>query len=296
MPPRRWRKKYPFLYTRRARIFRKIFTYFTTYLILVPLLLWVFLASQSNPFPEQLYEAQRVLIVLAHRSDATLFFSPTILRVTSRPEQDKLTRLLVLSKDDHHGQVDVDNTDFFEACDILGIAERHCNVRDLPGHVDDADVVWSRGRIEATVKSYVMKWAVDAIITFDDGGVTGHENHVSVSDAIVNYVSHTESAPPVYTLTTVNVLRKYSLLADLPLTTLTHALRRLFFSPGAEYTASDTSVLSVNSMSMWRQSVSALEQHENLETWTRYLYALLGRYMWINDLKLVVPGSAKRGQ
>ncbi|KAK4941245.1 N-acetylglucosaminyl-phosphatidylinositol de-N-acetylase [Elasticomyces elasticus] len=315
MPRRNWRKKYPFLYTRRAYLVRTIFTYIITYFALLPTLLWLVLASQSNPFPEQLYDAQRVLIVLAHRGDESLFFGPTILRLTGRPEQDKLTRLLVLSKGnitqasypvktityviliaDHDGKGETDNTGLTEACAILGIADRHCDVRDLPGHQDDSGVVWSQARIEATVKDYAMKWAADAIISFDNGGVSGDKSHISVSDAIVNYVSRTESAPPVYTLTTTSVLGKYSLFGDLPLTALTHVLRRLFFNRTSAYAANDASALFVNSFAMWRRSVAALQQHESQDSWHRYLYVMLSRYMWFNDLKLVVPGSAKQGQ
>lgn len=96
MPRRRWRHKYPFLYTtiRRTSTIRTIFACFT----LFPTLLWLLLASQGSPLPSQLYDARRVLIVLAHPGDESLFFSPTILRLTGRPEQDKKTRLLVLSE------------------------------------------------------------------------------------------------------------------------------------------------------------------------------------------------------
>jgi len=31
--------------------------------------------------------------------------------------------------------------------------------------------------VARVVEEYVQKWDIDAIITFDDGGVTGHINH-----------------------------------------------------------------------------------------------------------------------
>jgi len=38
--------------------------------------------------------------------------------------------------------------------------------------------------VEKTVEEYVKRWKIDAIITFDDGGVSGHVNHRAVAAGV----------------------------------------------------------------------------------------------------------------
>ena len=63
---------------------------------------------------------------------------------------------------------------------------------------------------------------VDTVLTFDRHGVSGHKNHASIYNAMA-YL-HLEGKLPthtkVYTLRSVNVLRKYSSVLDLPMSFL----------------------------------------------------------------------------
>ena len=42
---------------------------------------------------------------------------------------------------------------------------------------DNPHVWWDPALVARVVEEYVQKWDIDAIITFDDHGVTGHINH-----------------------------------------------------------------------------------------------------------------------
>jgi N-acetylglucosaminylphosphatidylinositol deacetylase len=86
--------------------------------------------------------------------------------------------------------------------------------------------------------------------------------------------SPSDRQEPVFTLTTTGVLRKYSSVVDMPLTLLGFMWSR-------------DATLSVNSFSMWWQGVRAFRQHKTQNSWDRYLYAVLSRYMWFNTLELV---------
>lgn len=161
---------------------------------------------------------------------------------------------------------------------------------------------WPHDAIEKAVTSYVNKWHIDAvsstplmkrlprltfqIITFDEGGVSGHRNHIAVGAAIrsgplprrqdqPNLISE-RTTPLVFTLKTTGVLRKYSSLGDMPLTLL-----------GFAWTQSSGTTLCVNSFSMWWKGVRAFQQHETQNSWDRHLYAVLSRYMWFNTLQVV---------
>ena len=43
---------------------------------------------------------------------------------------------------------------------------------------------WDTDLVEKTVEEYVKRWKIDAIITFDDGGVSGHINHRAVAAGV----------------------------------------------------------------------------------------------------------------
>ena len=49
---------------------------------------------------------------------------------------------------------------------------------------DNPKVWWDTDLIAKIVEEYVKKWKIDAIITFDDGGVSGHINHRAVSAGV----------------------------------------------------------------------------------------------------------------
>jgi len=47
----------------------------------------------------------------------------------------------------------------------------------IRGLQDDPHVWWDPALVAQVVEEYVQRWGIDAIITFDDRGVTGHINH-----------------------------------------------------------------------------------------------------------------------
>jgi len=93
------------------------------------------------------------------------------------------------------------------------------------GIEDDPIAWWPASDILRAVEDHVRLWAVDTIVTFDEGGVSGHINHRAVSAALVSYALAPPSSPggvvPTLWLSqTVPVLRKYSGLIDLPISAL----------------------------------------------------------------------------
>ena len=77
---------------------------------------------------KQIAKAKRVLLVMAHPDDETMFFGPTILNL-SRQEDTKVF-LLCLSTGDYRKQGLVRKKELYAACGILGIPEeRICVLR-----------------------------------------------------------------------------------------------------------------------------------------------------------------------
>jgi N-acetylglucosaminylphosphatidylinositol deacetylase len=46
----------------------------------------------------------------------------------------------------------------------------------------------------------------------------------------------------------------------------------------------DSKGLFVNSLSTWRENVNAFWAHSSQRSWDRWLYMVVSRYMWFNDI------------
>lgn len=132
---------------------------------------------------------------------------------------------------------------------------------------------------------------IDVLITFDAGGISSHPNHISLYHGARHFISqliHNRPgwASPVnlYTLTTVNIVRKYSGWADSALSFLGMSLskrgkgvdrdkvpRLVFLSGPKEYQIA------------WKAMTAA---HVSQMKWFRYGWISLSRYMTVNDLQL----------
>lgn len=128
---------------------------------------------------------------------------------------------------------------------------------------------------------------IDAIITFDARGISGHPNHKSLYDgahtflkAIMHRHSGWECPIKLYTLTTTTIFRKYASLLDAPATLIVAITRK------KELGDFPTPLLSVNSPFAYRTAQKAMTTaHESQMRWFRWGWITLSRYMIINDLK-----------
>lgn len=184
-----------------------------------------------------------------------------------------------------------------EACYRIGAKE--CEVLDSQDIKDDPKAWWNPAEVTPIVTSWVSKWKADAVITFDAGGISGHVNHRAVSHAIVEHTKQQPEFPPTYLLRTVPTFlppRKYIGILDLPLTSLRFAWRifiALLYSPRNHIWSSfdakswqgyDDRGLIVSSFWTWKSNVNAFWAHSSQRSWDRWLYMVVSRYMWLNDI------------
>ncbi|OAJ35943.1 hypothetical protein BDEG_20165 [Batrachochytrium dendrobatidis JEL423] len=73
---------------------------------------------------------------------------------------------------------------------------------------------WDFDVILDHVASHILAKKIDAIITFDDYGVSGHTNHRAIYHAMKQGKYTGKISIPVYSLESVSVLRKFSFLLD----------------------------------------------------------------------------------
>lgn len=259
--------------------------------LIVPLILqWLVayvVGSDARILPPELLLARNLLLVTAHPDDECLFFSPSILGVLDRNKR-VTGGLLVMSTGNNYGKGDTRKTELAGSCAALGISADRCVALDHPDLQDNPREWWNTELIEGFVHEHVRKWDIDAIITFDEGGVSGHVNHRAVSAAVSHYTATNPQSPIAYTLTTTSLLRKYTILGDLPYTVLPFLWRIIealsYPAITAEVREGGTALVA-NTWHRYLLTRRAFAQHDSQYSWDRHLYMILSRYVWFNDLK-----------
>ncbi|KAI9680379.1 MAG: hypothetical protein M1829_001265 [Trizodia sp. TS-e1964] len=272
---------------RPRAVLRFVFLVFGVLPVLLFLLLAYPLAHSPHLVPAPIQSAKNLLLVTAHPDDECLFFGPSVLSILAR-NANTTGGLLVFSAGNNYGLGETRKAEVQGSCSALGIDPWRCDVLDLPDVQDNPHVWWPEKKIEGVVRGYVKKWGVDLIVTFDSGGVSGHINHRAVSAAVANYAANTPRAPQTWLLTSTFLPRKYTVLADLPLTTLPflpRVLRAVFSGAPPAYNA--TTALLVNNWETYRRTRAAFRYHASQYSWDRVLYMVLSRYVWFNDLRKV---------
>jgi len=206
----------------------------------------------------------RVLLVTAHPDDEVMFFGPTILSLV---EAGCELFLLVMSPGREPGHRR--KHELYRSCLELGISQeniilvRHSKLRD------DPNSRWREELVSNIVTRHVLSLNIDTLLTFDRAGVSGHRNHVSLYHAAAVISLENVVTADIYSLSTVNMMRKYSSVLDVPMSFL--LCPTVFMS----------------SLSQWWRLQRAMRQHWSQYTWYRRLYMLFSRYTLINTLELV---------
>ncbi|CAK7233992.1 hypothetical protein SEUCBS140593_008787 [Sporothrix eucalyptigena] len=301
------------------RAWRLLFQIALVALLFPPILQWTIaylVGGDVRLLPQELQGAKNLLVVTAHPDDECLFFAPSILGVLDR-NRGVHGSLLSMSTGNNYGIGDLRKKELTGSCAALQIDPARCIALDHPDLQDNPTVWWDTALVQTIVQEYIAKWDIDAILTFDAGGVSGHINHRAVSAAISELIASSPASPktPVaYMIVTTPLWRKYTFLGDLPLTALRFTSRILaafFFpsrgteavaaaarstgSPGATASrgvVATSRALVANTWHRYQKTREAFRHHNSQYTWDRHLYMIVSRYVWFNDLQKVEPAQA----
>ncbi|XP_065428982.1 N-acetylglucosaminyl-phosphatidylinositol de-N-acetylase isoform X5 [Chrysemys picta bellii] len=141
--------------------------------------------------------------------------------------------------------------------------------RDLP---DDPAVEWDTHLLSTFVLKHIETNHINLVITFDVGGVSGHANHIALYTAL-RYLQSEGKLPEgcrVLTLKSVNLLRKYISILDVPISYL-----------------QSQDVLFILTKEESEQAKRAMRCHHSQLLWFRHTYILFSRFMVINSLCLL---------
>lgn len=157
------------------------------------------------------------------------------------------------------------------SCQRLGIPIGNIVVIEHSKLSDDPGVAWNKTIIKEVLLKYIEKLSLDTIITFDDYGVSGHLNHISIYRAMQTMYSkgHLPVGTQVFCLKSVNLLRKYVGIVDCMLS---------YCSATYVYVSGYRGII---------KAQMAMCQHRSQLTWYRWLYIVFSRYMIMNTLQRI---------
>ncbi|EED22013.1 N-acetylglucosaminyl-phosphatidylinositol deacetylase, putative [Talaromyces stipitatus ATCC 10500] len=287
--------------------------------LLAPLVVTVFwtLSSTSSGFSSfpTLYN-KRICLLIAHPDDEAMFFAPTVLALT-KPELGNHVKILCLSTGNADGLGEVRRKELQQSAVHLGLRdESDVFVIDDPSRFPDSmTATWSANDISSLLASafapelasgraarndVAPKATIDVLLTFDEHGVSNHPNHRSLYHGAVAFLKTLMDGKsgygcPVslYTLTTTNIIRKYSGILDSFLTmflgaftTFGDSLVSAAKKPTAKNDGNASRLLYISSFHDWVQARTAMtDGHKSQMLWFRWGWITIGRYMFVNDLK-----------
>ncbi|NXJ02233.1 PIGL acetylase, partial [Psophia crepitans] len=175
----------------------------------------------------------------------------------------------------YYNQGEIRKKELEQSCFLLGIPASDVTVidhRDLP---DNPAVEWDTQLLAAFVLKHIEDNNINLVVTFDAGGVSGHANHISLYTALRYSVLHASPNASlqcchVLVLESVNLLRKYVSVLDVPVSCLLP--RDALFILTEEET---------------ERARRAMRCHRSQLLWFRHIYMLFSRYMVINSLRLL---------
>ncbi|XP_061197254.1 N-acetylglucosaminyl-phosphatidylinositol de-N-acetylase-like [Saccostrea echinata] len=220
--------------------------------------------------PKVPISVQKVLIITAHPDDECMFFSPTI---QSLINSGNFVHILCLSNGNFYGLGKTRSLELFSSCETLGVPLRnvylfnHSDLQDHPAHP------WKIRDVEKIILPVMYYLQPHLVITFDNYGVSGHSNHISIHDALQSLCNKRilPNNMRAFQLQSTSILRKYVSVLDLPLTLLT------------------SKFLAVVSPWGLLKGWWAMLNHWSQFVWFRALYIVFSRYMLINTLEEILP-------
>ncbi|XP_022184545.2 N-acetylglucosaminyl-phosphatidylinositol de-N-acetylase [Nilaparvata lugens] len=216
---------------------------------------------------ELVKNSRRILLVIAHPDDECMFFGPVILTLTKK--RDCQLFLLCLSNGNFRKLGSKRKQELWDSCKTLGIPDSHITLCNNPFMQDDPTVVWKKDEVAQVILEQVESLDIDTVLTFDEDGVSGHYNHISIFNAM-SYMLTKNILPndcKVFTLQSINILRKYSFYMDLLMTHITSNI-----------------ICKVKNDELYTIK-KAMEQHKTQYVWFRKIYIRFSRYSFINSFR-----------
>lgn len=233
-----------------------------------------------------------IVLITAHPDDESMFFTPSLTELSKGNYNNKI-HLICLSNGGYEGLGNIRERELHNAAKLLSIE----TVRVLD-FKDDLKVYWDTDEIKESIdeelrslkKQYGIKSKREIVfLTFDEDGVSGHPNHMSIHKAAKEYAQAKHIR--AYYLKSWNLFVKYS---NLFITSIELACRWLTKSETiraklANYNIDLSQILLLgenHSQSIRIYSdLNSLFLNFSTMTWSHYSQIVWFRWIWIFSSK-----------
>ncbi|KAJ1030363.1 hypothetical protein NDA16_001272 [Ustilago loliicola] len=228
------------------------------------------------------------LLVTAHPDDEAMFFAPAIQALAAA---GTTIFALCLSTGNAAGLGTQRVRELFGSYDVLGVPAGRVKYLDDAQLQDSMEAIWPNDHISSLINKHINTIpSIDALITFDKCGVSGHTNHIAAYNGTRNLALSRDL--PLYVLPSMEVWEKFNSVPFAVWETVTYSghppAKAAATSAEKGYTpASEIHVLA--SPAQYVNAVKAMWKHQTQLEWFRYLYLVFSRYMFSNRLVLWTP-------
>ncbi|ERM96140.1 probable N-acetylglucosaminyl-phosphatidylinositol de-N-acetylase isoform X1 [Amborella trichopoda] len=226
----------------------------------------LFLSSGAGDITKKM----NILLVIAHPDDESMFFIPTIIKLTSAGHN---LHILCISTGDADGKGSVRSEELYCACTVLKVPIQNVKIINHASLQDGFNRTWRHTLLATIIGEEAKSWDVDVLITFDNYGVSGHPNHCAVHRGIRLLLRDSMWANTLaWELVSTNIVRKYCGPVDIwcsMLHSLLHQKGQVHCFVNAHPTV----------------SFNAMAQHKSQWVWFRKLFVLLSSYSYVNSLR-----------
>ncbi|KAK5948348.1 N-acetylglucosaminyl-phosphatidylinositol de-N-acetylase [Knufia fluminis] len=280
------------------------------------------------PPPPAMLKGKRVVLLIAHPDDESMFFAPTLLRLAD-PTLGNHVKVICLSTGNADGLGDTRKKELEAAAVKLGIRSRedvlimederfidgmkeHWDEKEIAKVLAQAfapdavvpDVNDKKAKKKKMSSGEGPKATIDALITFDEHGVSSHPNHIALLHGARQFLSnlmrdHSGYSCPItlYTLSSINIFRKYSFVLDILPTYFSGIVSDIFAGAsgkkkvakrGISKGSKGDRVVFISDVSRYFKARDAMvNAHKSQMVWFRWGWIGIGRYMVVNDLKRI---------
>lgn len=220
----------------------------------------------------------RIAYIFAHPDDESMFFTPSIRRLLKDKNEIYFLCFTTNFKKFMSSPNENRGLELQRAAHVLGVSDDFkilsiMNMDDyesygrvtavgLPG--ENEDWFLKKEDMQNILETFLTKYEIDAIITFDPYGVSGHPEHFKVRTAVLEYKKNKEIE--VFELITYNKIIKFTGLI------------------GSILFRDSNIVLYTDSVD---HAWNAMVEHVSQWTWFRKFFISHSRYAYINNLRKI---------
>lgn len=228
---------------------------------------------ESNKY----FENKNILLIIAHPDDESMFFSPFLSYLSHKLSIDNLYILSLSNGGNENRSKELK----MATNKIFGIRNKNVKViNDTKYLKDDINLYWDNNVMIKYINEHIEKHKIDMIFSFDNYGISGHPNHISIYNALKYGMDNNllfNNISDIYLLKSVSKIRKFSFWLE-PMLYLT-----VFMPFNLNVNKSNMVILSSPN-----KCYEGMTYHESQFVWYRKLFVIFSRYGWMNHFHRLI--------